>query len=173
VRASVPSVRVALPVALAACLVVPAAAAAAPPAVPAAAAGPILAASQEGRLAADGRGVARLTGLGFATGLVRAGSIVVRDRAGDAYVKIGGREVAANRRVRRGIQRITVRGTQRFVVYGSDVVLAVRGRRVALSAAGRYRVQLVGRGSARIDEGPRLGWDGVTRVLGDANRRRR
>jgi hypothetical protein len=145
--------------ALAAGLAVPAGAA-----VPAA--GGVTALDHDGRLGAEGRGFARLDGVGWSAGLVRGGVITVRDRAGDATVRVGGRTYTSDRRARRGVVRIRVKEARRYVVFGTDIVLTIRGR-MAVGAAGRFDVRLVGRGTCRVDGGPAVRWDGMPVRLGD------
>jgi hypothetical protein len=109
------------------------------------------------RLQVDGDGTVRLTGRLVTFGLLpRRSTIWVVDRAGDARFVFDGRQP------RVGAERATrVRGSGRFYLSGSNVLLRVRGEDVSISAAGRGRLQLRGDGVYKLNDSPAMSWPTV------------
>ena len=113
------------------------------------------ASSPSARLQLEGSGVIRLEGRLVTFGLLpKRAQLWVRDYAGDAEFFLDGDE----RRLRsNGVTRL--RGSGRFYLSGSRVMLQIRADNVSLSAAGRGWARVSGKGEYELNEGTERPWE--------------
>jgi hypothetical protein len=88
-------------------------------------------------------------------GLVsKRATLWIRDHAGDAEFFLDGDE----RRLRsNGVTRL--RGSGRFYLSGSRVMLQIRAEKVSLSVAGRGWARVSGEGEYELNEGAERAWE--------------
>lgn len=109
------------------------------------------------RLQTWGSGTMRVAGRMVVNGFIPVrGTVVVRDRAGDATVHLAGSRV----RVGRGRQVRIPRARGILFVTGRNVAVTVTGRSLSFSVAGNGRARLSGRGVYILDARAPRPWDG-------------